>query len=148
KARRDAQHVTERIRTIANLRPRRLLRHEPGMAVTERVIADRMTGSMNSPHEIRCALRLLTDREERGLHIRLLQHIEHAWRPFRIRHIVECEINSIRAHDYPTFILLTFRASASRVSQYKRGAACSRLRIRAAGANTHISILKCSASSL
>ena len=85
--------------------------------MTESVIADGMSGRMNSPHQVRSTLRLLTDGEERRLHASVRQSIEDVRRPFRIRSIVEREIDTIGAHDYPAFNLPKLRDSASRVSQ-------------------------------
>jgi hypothetical protein len=102
------------------------------MAMTERVIPNGVPGGGNGAHQRRLALHAFADCEERGVHARLRKHVEDLRRPARIRTVVEREIDV-------TLSLFRLRISASRVSQYKRGSALPRSRMRAAGANTLVS---------
>lgn len=140
-ARFDSQHIAQGFRAVANLCACCSLRHEPRMPMAERVIADGVPGGMNPPHQLGGALRLFADCKKRGAHLRPFEHIEHTRRPLRIRTVIEGEIEGAR-HGQPSFNLPMLRDKASRVSQYRRGSADSRPRMRAAGANTHINILK------
>ena len=109
------------------------------MAMTERVIPDRVPGRGNGAHQRRLALHPFANGEERGVHARLCKHVEDLRRPARIRTVVEREIDGLRRHCSLTLSLFRLRISASRVSQYNRGSALPRSRMRAAGANALIS---------
>ena len=107
--------------------------------MTERVIPDRVPGRGNGAHQRRFALHAFADGEEGGVHARLRKHVEDLRRPARIRTVVEGEVDVLRRHCSLTLSLLKLRISASRVSQYNRGSALPRSRMRAAGAKALVS---------
>ena len=109
--------------------------------MTERVIADSVAKRSDGPQQRRLTLRAFADREKRRMHPRLREQIEDLRRPVGIRAVVERQVDVLRAHD-STLSLLKLRTSAARVSQYRRGSALPRSRMRAAGANTLINSRK------
>ena len=105
------------------------------MPVAEGVITDRVPGGRDASHQPRFALRTLADREESRMHARLREQIQDLRRPAGIRTVVERQVDGLLAHG-SLLSLFKLRTSAVRVSQYNRGSALPRARMRAAGANT------------
>lgn len=96
-SRRDAGRIRQAGGAVAHFRTRCGGGHNPGVAVAESVIAERVTFGGDASGERRRAAHVRADHEERRAGLRLRKQIQNPRRPLQIRSVVESEIDGVHA---------------------------------------------------